>query len=366
MLIKLADVPDSRLERLSEAGVPQLLYRYMCGLDPLNAPLPEEVKETKGGKGGKGKGVVEEERPEQSPEMHALQAACARLLTTLGQSIPTVAEYVCPNTPPPPSGGRARLFRCSLFSLLLLLHADSIAVQVASYNGLDVLQGLLPVPVPKQLEKYGLPALPVAAPEPSQEEAEEEQEGDEEEEEEEEEAENGAADGRAETPPEEVLKSMMMSKAEREAMERAKAEEAARLKAEAEAAAAAEAARKADWEANVKEMPKMRPGSSAVQGAVLQLLRTALASPELRARMQEAPWPQMILHVLHATDPAAAPPPDVVAEPKTPRKAPAKGGVSLRNSKLLIEAPPRCTAGIVVPRLHVLSRHPFLPLARTF
>eukprot|EP00873_Tetraselmis_striata_P038435 jgi/Tetstr1/458699/TSEL_045088.t1 len=121
MLIKLADVPDSRLERLSEAGVPQLLYRYMCGLDPLNAPLPEE-------------------------------AACARLLTTLGQSIPTVAEYV------------------------------------ASYNGLDVLQGLLPVPVPKQLEKYGLPALPVAAPEPSQEEAEEEQEGDEEEEEEEEEA----------------------------------------------------------------------------------------------------------------------------------------------------------------------------------
>lgn len=95
MLSKLADVPDSRLERLVEAGVPKLLYRYMCGLDPLNAPPVEEVKETKGAKGGKAaKGAVEEENPEQSPEMHALQAACGQLLATLGQSVPEAAEYV--------------------------------------------------------------------------------------------------------------------------------------------------------------------------------------------------------------------------------------------------------------------------------
>jgi hypothetical protein len=98
----MASVRDSRLERMEDAGVPQTLYRYMSGLEPVNAPAREEVRESsKGGKGKAGKAHAEEVPPEQSPEMHALQAACARLLSIIGESVPSAVEYVrahrCPS-----------------------------------------------------------------------------------------------------------------------------------------------------------------------------------------------------------------------------------------------------------------------------
>jgi hypothetical protein len=191
-----------------------------------------------------------------------------------------------------------------------------------SYNGLDVLAALLPMPVQKQLEKYGLPLLPGAEDERGH---LSEAAGDEEGEEEEEEEEGPEVPS---TPPDEVLKGMLATKAEREAGERAKAEAEERAKAEEQQKRDEEAAARADWEANVKGLPKAKPESSAVQAAVLNVLRVALQNDELRAKMQQAPWPQMFLHFVHAADPEAVPIAQV-EEPKASKKgaAGAKGGM---------------------------------------
>lgn len=50
-------------------------------------------------------------------------------------------------------------------------------------------------------------------------------------------------------------------------------------------------------------MPKFKPLAPAVQSCVLGVVRAALRNPELRGRLAEPPWPQILLHLLYEGDP---------------------------------------------------------------